>query len=146
MSDKFGEIFEIELKCWCHGLERVREKVDIGVLHKVIKEFAPVLAESIENLFVCDLVETAKRFCSSAKCKNNEREIVYYLLSHLPVPADLNPDQVKILEQIVQKVENIHPGAFKRLEKKWTAVKQPQEQEQFSFENLSFPPKSSVSA
>lgn len=146
MANKFEEIFEIELKCWCHGLERVREKVDIGVLHKVIKEFAPVLTESIENLYVCDLVETARRFVTAAKCRNNEREIVFYILSYLPVPADLNAEQIKILEQIVQKVENVYPGAFKRLEKKWTAVKHQEQTEQFSFENLSFPPKTSITA
>lgn len=144
MSSKFSEIYEIELKCWCHGLERVRERVDIGVLHKVIKDFAPVLREAIENNYVCDIVETAKRLVISAKCRNHGREIVFYMLSYLPIPAELTAEQVKILEQIVQKVEQIHSGAFKRLEKKWQAVPvQPvKKQDPFSLADLCFPPKS----
>ena len=144
MSNKFSEIFEVELKCWCIGLERVRDRVDIGVLHKVIKDFAPVFREAIENNYVCDIIEAARRLVTSAKCRNNEREIVFYILSHLPIPAELNAEQVKILEQIVQKVESTYAGAFKRLEKKWQveAIKPEKKTETFSFELLSFPPKS----
>lgn len=144
MSNEFSEIFEVELKCWCIGLERVRERVDIGVLHKVIKDFAPVLKEAIENNYVFDLVETAKRLVISAKCRNNEREIVFYLLSHLPIPAELSSEQVKILEQIVQNVEQKYAGAIKRLEKKWHAqpTKPLKKPDTFTLSDLCFPPKS----
>jgi len=123
MKNSFAEIFEVELRSWCYGLNRVHEKVDRSVLHKVIKEFAPVLREAVENLYVCDIIETAKELITAAKCKGMEKEIAFYILSHLPSPDEVSSAQADVLTEIVDKVEQAYGGAFKRLEKKWKGNK-----------------------
>ena len=124
MSNQYAEVFEVELRCWCYGLNRVRERVDRSVLHKVIKEFAPVLREAVENLYVCDILEISRELTAAAKCKGQEKEIAFYILSHLPDPLELKSSQADVLYQIVDTVEQAYGGAVARLEKKWKGAKQ----------------------
>ncbi len=120
MDNSFGEIFNVELECWCYGISHATEKVDHRVLHQVIKSFAPVIREAIENLYAFDILDTAKRLVRSGKCKpTEEKEIVFYLLSTLPTPRELTKEQNDVLIQIVNQVEDVYGGAFSRLEKKW---------------------------
>lgn len=123
MPNPYGEIFEVELRCWCMGLSRSTDHIDRSVLHQVIKEFAPVLREAIENLYECDLVETTNRLITSSRCHISEKEIVFYILSHLPAPAELPKEQADVLLRIVNQVEKAYGGAFTRLERKWKAFK-----------------------
>ena len=115
----FKEIFDIEVHCWCLGLSKSPEKLDCAVLHRVIKEFTPIVREAIQNLYVFDLVDTARKFILASKCKASEREIAFHILSLIPEPSSLNKDQQNVLHQIVENLEKKHPGAFERLEKKW---------------------------
>lgn len=144
MSRNFGEIFELELRCWCSGLERVSETIDSNVLHQVIKEFAPVLREAVENYYVCDITDTAIKLIASSRCRVSEKEIVFSILAHLPLPAEINEPQAVVLNKIVAQVEIKHTGATKRLEKKWNSAPAQNwktNAETPSFANLSFPPK-----
>ena len=146
MSNSYGEIFELELDCWCAGLERVQEPIDRSVLHQVIKEFSPVLREAIEHSYVCDIVATANQLVTSAKLKSIEKEIAFYILAQLPSPAELTHTQSVILEQIVDTVEQKYGGARKRLEKKWSGAQVPgwqgAAQSSSQIDGLAFPPKS----
>ena len=119
MPNSYGEIFEVELRCWCIGLSRATEHVDRSVLHQVIKEFAPVLREAIENLYACDLIETANRLITSSRCHVSEKEIVFYILSLLPTPLEVSKGQAEVIHRMVDQAEKAYGGAFKRLERKW---------------------------
>lgn len=143
VSSNFGEIFELELKCWCHGLSRVRERVDRHVIHQVIKEFAGVLTEAVENLFVCDVADTARRLVTAGKCPGLEKEIAFHILSYLPLPSQLNREQTAVLRKTVEKLDRVHPGAMARLERKWRADGRnaPAPQASSALGSLSFPPK-----
>lgn len=145
MSKEYGDIFEIELKCWCLGLQRCQSQVDRSVLFKVIKQFAPVLREAVEHLYVCDVLDTARKLVVAAKCRISEKEIAFYILSHLPAPTELNREQADTLIQIVDQVEQSYCGAVKRMEQKWNAA-QPQKWKKqakgsSALESLSFPSK-----
>lgn len=131
MGNSFAEIFEVELKCWCYGITRVAEEssskagpksVDRKVLHKVIQDFAAVLREAIDNLYAFDIIETARLFIEASKLNAPEREIAFYILAQLPVPSELSKEQVIVLHHIIQQLDEVYPGAFLRLEKKWKAA------------------------
>lgn len=147
MSSSFGELLELELECWCHGLTRVQGRVDVSVLHEVIQEFAPVLGQAIEELVPCNIISITKRLLRASRCRVSEKEIAFYLLSHLPLPKDLNERQIEILNSTIESVENVYSGAFSRLRKKWDAIdwknqKDSNEIEGLSdFGSLSFPTK-----
>ena len=146
MSKSFEEVFEIELKCWCYGLERVDEVVDASVLHKVIKEFSPVLKEAIQNKYEFSIVDVATRFVTAAKCKQLLREIVYYLSSHLPAPFELKEEEKEILNKIISTAELKYQGINKRYSQKWSDVGTPinnQSLDTLSLDTLNFPPKPS---
>jgi len=120
-SNSFGELFELELKCWCHGLAQVEGTVEVNVLRKVIQEFAPVLKEAIENHYLFDLINITKRLIQASRCRVSEKEIAFYILSQLPLPSELHQSQVKVLKQAVGKLEQTYMGAHARLERKWSA-------------------------
>ena len=141
MAHEFEEIFEIELDCWCYGLQRVNREIDSSVLHKVIKEFAPVLLKSIQHLYVCDLIETSRRLTSAARCKVSQKEITFYILSYLPSPSELTEEQSATLQKIVDGVEKTYGGAVQRLEKRWKAMKAIAERGDPEYRSLTFPPK-----
>jgi len=131
VGNSFAEIFDVELKCWCYGITRVAEEsstrvgpgsVDRSVLHKVIHDFATVLREAIDNLYAFDILETARRFIEASRLNAPEREIAFYILAQLPVPSELSKEQAIVLHHIVQQLEEVYPGAFLRLEKKWKAA------------------------
>ena len=139
MSNSFEEVFEIELKCWCYGLERVDEAVDASVLHKVIKEFSPVLKEAVQREYEFSIVDVAMRFVTAAKCKNLLREIVYYIASHLPAPFELSETEKQTLQRIIITAERKYQGINKRYETKWST--QPVAKQSLSLDGLNFPPK-----
>ena len=144
MPNDYGEIFEVELKCWCHGLSKVRDNIDRSVLYQVITEFAPVLREAIQHLYVCDILATARRLITSGRCNASEKEIAFYILSHLPTPAELSKEQAGVLASIVDQVEKAYGGALKRLEKKWKAAQSSDRQSESGsqvLQALAMPPK-----
>jgi hypothetical protein len=141
MSRAFGELLELELELWCHGLARVQGRVDVSVLHEVIQELAPVLREAVEQLFPCDLIAISKRLIRSSRCRVAEKEISFYLLSHLPLPQELNEQQVETLNSTIETVENVYTGAFERLKRKWNAVTWEPQTEATDLGGLSFPAK-----
>jgi len=137
MSKNFKEIFEIELKCWCYGLEKVDEKVDASVLHKVIKEFSPVFKEALQNGYEFDIVDVATRFVIAAKCKHLLKEIVYYVSSQLPAPFELKEEEKLILKNVINIAEKRYAGLNSRYDKKWSNLNNSSS----SLDSLSFPPK-----
>lgn len=147
-DNSFSQIYNVELECWCYGISNTTEKVDHRVLHQVIKSFAPVIREAIENLYVIDVVDTAKRLVESGKCKPSEqKEIAFYILSILPTPCELTKEQNDVLIHIVNQVEDVYVGAFQRLEKKWKATNNTDfseihlEPSSYSFQQLNLPIK-----
>ena len=141
MSNQFSEVFAVELHCWCHGLSSINERVEREALLEVIREFAPVMREAIENEFVFDPVQTAKDICVAANHPEMEREIAYYMLSLLPFPTELNEAQAKIEAEIVEIAEAAFAGTIKRLEQRWkrAQLKPVPEKKQDPFAALSFP-------
>ncbi len=137
MSKNFKEIFEIEIKCWCYGLEKVDETVDASVLHKVIKEFSPVMKEALQHNYEFDIVDVATKFVTAAKSKYLLRETVYYIGSQLPAPFELKEEEKIVLESIINKAESRYQGLNSRYDKKWANLNTSSS----SLDALSFPPK-----
>ena len=142
MAGNYKEIFDIEMHCWCLGLSKTKEKVDSDVLHRVIKEFSPIIKEAIESSYVFDISDTARKFISASRCKASEKEISFHILSLLPNPMSLPEDQQKTLFEIVENLEGKFHGALERLEKKWKIIPRVETVkpiDEFSFDSLSFP-------
>jgi len=147
VAANFAEIFEVELQCWCYGLTNIEDRVERRALNEVVKDFAPVFKEAIENLYAFDPIETTRRLLTAARCPELEKEMTFYLLSLLPFPTELNGEQAKILNEIVLKVERLFGGAIQRLQRKWnsssparvSAPRKARAHSETSFENLSFP-------
>ena len=119
MAESYKEIFEIEMHCWCLGLYRNKDTLDVKVLNRVIKEFAPIIKEAIENLYPFDILDITNRFLAASKCKASQQEVAFYILSMLPNPSQFSNDQRNVLIKIVENLEKKYSGAFERLEKKW---------------------------
>jgi hypothetical protein len=144
VNNKFAKIFEVEIECWCFGLQRIRGAIEPSMLHKVINELAPLLREAIEQLYVCDLIDTARRLISAARCRVSDKEITFHILSQLPGPNELTAEQGEILSKTVEHVERTFKGAIERFEKKWKVVTNrpaPREAELEAFSGLTCPPK-----
>jgi len=138
----YKEIFDIEMHCWCLGLSKTKEKLDCNVLHRVIKEFSPIIKEAIENLYVFDIVDTAKKFITASRCKASEQEISFHILSLLPNPQTISEEQQEIFFEIVNNLEKKYPGALGRIEKKWhllPKIESHKLENDFSFDSLSLP-------
>ena len=140
MAKPYAEIFAIELDCWCHGLKTVTAEIDSHVLHQVVKQFAPVMQESILSLYAFDVIEVTQRFLAASRCRIPERELAFHILSLLPSPSGLDAEQLAVLTAIVDQTEKKFSGAVQRLEKKWNRPLHPIPPK-LPGTNLIFPPK-----
>ncbi len=121
MPTDYKEIFEIEIHCWCLGLAKTKSVIDQNVLHRILKEFAPIMREAIEHLYVFDIQETARSFIKASKVRISEREIAFHILSLLPDPTSLALLQYEVLVKIVNNLEEKFDGARERFDRKWNA-------------------------
>ena len=95
------------------------------MLHKVIKEFSPVLKEAVQNKYEFSIVDVATRFVTAAKCRQLLKEIIYYTASHLPAPFELKEDENQVLKKILSRAELKYQGINKRYAQKWAGVSSP---------------------
>jgi hypothetical protein len=120
VSDRYDEVFEIEIDGWCYGLTNFPGEVSSGLVHRVVNELTDVFLAAIEHNYVFNILSVAERVSKAAKYLIDEREITFSILAQLPNPTTLNEDQKFVLAQIVDQAEQAYGGALERLEKKWS--------------------------
>lgn len=118
IKNKYNEVFEVELKCWCYGLTQLKSEMHPAIVHRVIKEFGSVWREAVQNYFVVDFRDAVGRLHEAARKVISEKEIAFSLLLQFPTPDELNEDQAFVLAQILDQAETAFPGAIKRFERR----------------------------
>jgi len=108
-----------ELNSWCFGLEQLGEKILPGVVHKIVKEFAPLSNESINHVYAPNLLEIAQRLSVSSGGVVSEKEIAFAFLANLPQPQDLSREEKEIFTLVVLPVERKFGKAVKRIQERF---------------------------
>jgi hypothetical protein len=119
VKDKYDEIFEIEIECWCYGLIKFPGDLTPPLVHRVIRELEPILRAAIDHSYIFDLHKTTAQIYNSTAHIVSEKEICFSLLSHLPMPYVLTEDGQYVVAQILDQAELRYQGVLERLEKRW---------------------------
>jgi hypothetical protein len=119
VREEYDEIFAIEIDCWCYGFLKFPGEISAPLVHRVLKELAPVLHSAIDHNYVFDAPETARLIGNATAHVVSEKEICFSLLAQLPLPQVLTEDAQFILAQVVDKAERVYPGAHERMEQRW---------------------------
>ncbi len=115
----YDEIFAIEIECWCHGLRTFEGTITRGLVHRVIRDLAPVIRGAILHDHIFNLVETAEQLSQACKRVCDLREIAFSLLLQLPPPFDLEEGAQFILAQIIDQAEQAFGPVLLILEEEW---------------------------
>jgi hypothetical protein len=118
-TSNVAELFEIEVKSWCYGLEKYPGEIYSGLVHAVIKEVSFVFIGAIKHNYPFDILDTASRLSEAAKFLVPEKEIVFSMLGHFPAPNSLTEDQQLVMKRIIDQVDKKFGNAHARLEKRW---------------------------
>ena len=118
-SEKFEEIFGVEIDGWCYGIANYPGEIFPGLIHRVVKELSSSFRAAVEHNVVFDILDISLKLSRAAKYLVDEREICFGILAQLPNPSTLNEDAQFTLAQIIDQAEQAHGGALERLEKKW---------------------------
>lgn len=119
VKDSFDEIFGVEIDGWCYGVTHFPGEIDPSLIHRVVKELAPVFCSAIEHNFVFDILDVSVRLSKAAKFLIHEKDVAFSILSQLPNPKTLSEDAQFVLAQVADKVEQEYGGALDRLYRKW---------------------------
>jgi hypothetical protein len=119
VREEYNEIFAVEIDCWCYGFLKFPGEISAPLVHRVLKELAPVLQAAIDHNYVFDAPETARLIGNATGYVVSEKEICFSLLAQLPLPQVLTEDAQFILAQVVDKAEQVYPGVHERMEQRW---------------------------
>jgi hypothetical protein len=119
VADKYNEIFEIEIDCWCYGFVKFPGEITPALVHRVIKELTGIFKAAIDHNYVFNLHETAQLIFESVGKVIDEKEITFAILAQFPQPYELSEDGQFIMAQIIDQAEQRYGGVLERLEKKW---------------------------
>ena len=123
LNASYGQIFELEMDGWCHGIESYPGEIFPALVHAVIKDLAPAFVSAMEHGYVFSVLTLADKFSKASKYTVHEKEITFSILAQLPHPNTLNEEGKYVLAQIIDEVEQVHGGALDRLQKKWSTPK-----------------------
>ena len=119
--DGYDEIFAIEIECWCHGLKQFEGTITPGLVHRVIRELAPVMRGAILHDHIFNLLEISEQLSQACKRVCDVREIAFSLLLQLPVPFDLEESAQFVVAQIVDQAEQTFGPVLCILEEDWNS-------------------------
>lgn len=118
-GQRYAEVFPVEIECWCFGISNFPGQLYPKLIHRVIKEMAPTLRASIDNGYVFDIFDTAKRIFQASRGTLPEKHVVYSLLANLPMPFELEEESQFVLAQIIDQVEQVYGGVVAQMEDLW---------------------------
>ncbi len=124
VRDKYDEVFQIELECWCYGLDKFPGEMSPSLLHRVIKEMQPVFRAAVDHNYVFDLHYASTLIAAAVRNLVEEKEVTFSILAQLPPPYDLSEDAQFVLAQIIDQAEQRFGGVLERLEKRWRGLRE----------------------
>lgn len=119
VTNKYDEIFQIEIDGWCYGLKNYPGEVYATLVYAVVRELGVCYRCAIAHNYVFNVADLAKRLSKAAKYLVPEKDIAFCILTHLPNPAMLDNGEQVILSKIVEQTEAEFPGARDVVRNKW---------------------------
>lgn len=123
VSERYDEIFDIEIDCWCYGFIKFPGEITAPLVHRVIKELAPVLQAAIDHNFAFDILKSAHLIFKATAGVVSEKELCFSLLAQLPAPHMLTEDGQFVLAQVLDQAERSYEGVLARMEKRWRTAR-----------------------
>jgi hypothetical protein len=114
----FKKIFEHEVNSWCYGLENLGEAPLPQVVFRVVREFRSVFTQAIEQGFVFDIDQVARRIFSASGQAVPLKELAMALVAILPNPEKLPVERKRTYALVLAQVELSHSGAVERVKQR----------------------------
>lgn len=118
-AQRYAEVFPVEIDCWCYGISNFPGELYPKLIYRVVKEMAPTFRASIDNGYVFDIFETAKKLFTSSRGVIPEVHVVYAILANLPMPFELEEESQFVLAQIIDQAEQVYGGIVEQMEEVW---------------------------
>jgi hypothetical protein len=119
VKNRYDEVFQIEIDGWCFGITNYPGEVSPQIVHRIIRELASGFQSAIEHNVVFDINDLAARFSKAARYLIHEKELAFAIIAQLPNPATLLEEQQCVLGLVIDKVEQVYPGALESFYKRW---------------------------
>lgn len=116
---RYSDIFQAEIECWCFGISNFPGQLYPKLVQRVIREISPTFRAAIDNGYIFDVFETAKKIYSACAGVISEKQIVYAILANLPLAFELEEESLFILGQIIDQVEREYGGVIDQMETLW---------------------------
>lgn len=118
-SQRYASVFPVEVECWCFGISNFPGQLYPKLIHRVIKEMSPTFRAAIDNSYVFDVFDTAKKVYLASAGIIPEKQIVFSILANLPMAFELEEESQFILAQIIDQVEKVYGGVIDQMEELW---------------------------
>jgi hypothetical protein len=119
VKNRYDEVFQIEIEGWCFGLTNYPGEISPQIVHRIIRELASGFQAAIEHNVVFDINDIAVQFSKAARFLVHEKEISFAIIAQLPNPGTLLEEQQCVLGLVIDKVEQVYPGALESFYKRW---------------------------
>jgi len=116
---RYDEVFKIEIEGWCFGIANYPGEVAPSILHRIIRELSSSFQAAIEHNVVFNIVEISDRLVDAARLVVHPKEVALAIVAQLPNPSILSEEQQCVLGHIIDKVEQVHPGALDSFYRRW---------------------------
>lgn len=118
-GQRYASVYPIEIECWCFGISNFPGQLYPKLIHRVIKEMSPTFRAAIDNGYIFDVFDTAKKIYSASAGIVQEKQIVFAMLANLPLAFELEEESQYILAQIIDQVEVVYGGVVEQMEELW---------------------------
>ena len=118
-NQRYASVFPVEIECWCFGISNFPGQLYPKLIHRVIKEMSPTFRAAIDNGYVFDIFDTAKKIFQSSAGIIPEKQIVFSILANLPLAFELEEESLFVLAQVIDQVEKVYGGVIDQMEELW---------------------------
>ena len=123
VEGRYGEIFDLEVKSWCYGIEQYPGEIHSGLVHSVVAELHQTFINAFQYGHTFDILDVSLKLSKAAQYLVHEKEICFSIVAQFPAPQQLNEDGQFTMAQVIDKAEQAYGGVLERLEKKWAREK-----------------------
>jgi hypothetical protein len=117
--DRYDEVFQIEIDGWCFGISNYPGEISSAIVHQVLRELGIGFHVAIEHNVVFNIIDIAAKFSQAARFLVHEKEIAFSIIAQLPNPHLLDEDRQCVLGMVLDKVDQVYPGALEFYYNRW---------------------------
>jgi hypothetical protein len=119
VKDRYDEVFQIEIDGWCFGITNYPGEISPAIVHQVVRELGIGFHIAIEHNVVFSIIDIAAKFQQAARYLVHEKEIAFSIIAQLPNPHLLDEERQCVLGMIIDKVDQVYPGALEFYYNRW---------------------------